>query len=149
MKALIVLILGVILLGGASFASWTLYKQYVASKAHEEEPPPPPPPQPPAFVRVSPVVVPLIGETKIKQFVTVVVTLQVDQNKQQAIQGQMPRIENSLLQTLYEMGAEGKILQKSLVDIPAVKDKLLAAAKTTIPDGLQDVLVQVVMQRNL
>lgn len=148
MKALIVLILGLILLGGASFASWTLYKQYVASKEHAEEPPPPPP-LPPAFVKVSPVVVPLIGETKVKQFVTVVVTLQVDQPKQPSIQAQMPRIQNALLQTLYEMGGEGKILQKSLVDIPAVKDQLTAAVKSAVPDGIQDVLVQVVMQRNL
>jgi flagellar protein FliL len=149
MKALFVLILGLILLGGAAFASWTLYQRYIAGE-HAEEAPPPPPPAPPAYIRVTPVVVPLIGDKKVSQFVTVVATLQVDQPKQLAIQASLPRIQNAMLEALFAMGAEGKILRGTLVDIPAVKERLVEAVKPALPDGgLQDVLIQVVMQRNL
>jgi len=80
----------------------------------------------------------------------VTVTLQVDDDKQQAIQGLMPRLQNAVLTKLYELAGSNKILSGSLVDIPGVKAALIEAVGTAIGGpGLQDVLIQAVMQRNL
>jgi flagellar basal body-associated protein FliL len=149
MKALIVLAIGLLLLGGAAFGGWTLYNEYIV-KAEEEQPPKPPPKPPSAFVRVNPVVVPLIGDKRVEQFVTVVVTLEVNADQQPAAQANLPRIGDAFLTTLYGAVDDRSVLRGNVIDIPAVKAKLLeAAGKVLGADIVQNILVQVVVQRNL
>lgn len=149
MKALIVLAIGLLLLGGAAYGGWTLYNEYIVKK-QEEQPPKPAPKPPSAFVRVSPVVVPVIGAQRVEQFVTVVVTLEVNADQQPMAQANLPRISDAFLRTLYGAADDRSILQGNIVNIPAVKAKLLeAAGKVLGADIVQNVLVQVVVQRNL
>lgn len=150
MKAIIVLLVGLLLLGGAAIGGWTLYTRYI-KPADEAAAEPPPPPKPGiAYVRMPTVNVPVIGENRVRQFVSVVVTLQVDDDKQQAIQGLMPRLQNAVLTKLYELAGTNKILSGTLVDIAGVKAALVEAVGPAIGGpGLQDVLIQAVMQRNL
>jgi len=150
MKAIIVLLIGLLLLGGAAIGGWTLYTQFFKAKEEAAEPPPPPPKPGVAYVRIPSVNVPVIGDKRVTQFIMVTVTLQVDDDKQQAIQGLMPRLQNAVLTKLYELAGSNKILSGSLVDIPGVKAALIEAVGAAIGGpGLQDVLIQAVMQRNL
>lgn len=148
MKAIFVLIIGLLLLGGAAVGGWTLYTHYFKPKEEVVAEPPPKPGI--AYVRMPTVNVPVIGENRVRQFVSVVVTLQVDDDKQQAIQGLMPRLQNAVLTKLYELAGTNKILSGTLVDIAGVKAALVEAVGPAIGGpGLQDVLIQAVMQRNL
>lgn len=150
MKAVIVLLVGLLLLGGAAFGGWTLYKQFILGKEEKPAEPPPPPKPGTAYVRIPQINVPVIGANRVQQFVSVTVTLQVDDNRQVAIQGIMPRLQNAILTKLYEMAGANKIIQGSLVDIGGIKAGLIEAVNPAIGGpGLQDVLIQAVMQRNL
>lgn len=149
MKALIVLAIGLFLLGGAVFGGWTLYKEFILG-AENAEPPPPPPPPPPAFVRMNPIVVPVIGKDRVTQFVTLHVTIQVDIDAQPRTQANQPRLGDVFLTTLYGALDDRSIMRGNLIDIPALKAKLVDAAGKVIGRSVvQDVLIQVVMQRNL
>lgn len=150
-KALIVLIMGIVLLGGAGFGGWFLYDKYMVP--HDGEPKkeePPPPPLPSAFVRLPPLVVPMLGATRVEQFVTVVVTVQVVLEKQPMVQANQTRMTDAFLTALYGGVADKSVLKNGLVNIPAVKEKLREAATKVLGSGVvQDVLVQAVTQRNL
>ncbi|MDR6771149.1 hypothetical protein [Azospirillum sp. BE72] len=150
-KALIVLVLGIVLLGGASFGGWFVYQKYFTE--HPDAPPKkvePPPKPPTAFVRLPPLVVPMIGPSRVEQFVTVVVAVEVVLDKQPLAQANQPRLTDAFLTALYGGIADQSILNGALVNIPAVKAKLVEAAGKIIgKDAVQDVLVQAVTQRNL
>jgi hypothetical protein len=96
------------------------------------------------------IVVPVIGAAKVEQFVTVVVTLEVLAARAPVVQVNQPRLSDAFLTTLYGALDDRTIMKGSIVDLGAVKEKLIeAAAKTVGPDLVRDVLVQVIMQRNL
>nr|WP_211112430.1 hypothetical protein [Azospirillum sp. SYSU D00513] len=142
------MVLGIALLGGAGFGGWKLYTMYLVEG--EAAPPPPPPPPPTSFVRMSSVVVPVIGAAKVEQFVTVVVTLEVIAEKAPVVQANQPRLSDAFLTALYGALDDKSVLNNGIVDIAAVKGKLKETAGKTVGEGLvTDVLLQVVMQRNL
>lgn len=151
MKAFIVLALGVFLLAGAAVGGWVLYFKFMAAKEEAANEPPPPPPKPPtAFVRVPSIVVPVIGENKVQQFVTIVVTVEVTAELQPMAQAHQPLLNDAFLTTLYGAVDDRSIFRGKLIDIAALKEKLhTAAAKILGKDTVHDVLVQIVMQRNL
>ena len=149
-KALIVLVLGIVLLGGASFGGWIVYQKYFTEQPDQPKKVEPPPKPPTAFVRLPPLVVPMIGPSRVEQFVTVVVAVEVVLEKQPLAQANQPRLTDAFLTALYGGIADKSILNGALVNIPAVKAKLVEAAGKIIgKDAVQDVLVQAVTQRNL
>lgn len=150
-KALIVLVLGILLLGGAGFGGWTLYNKYLVPQEGVEPKKVEPPPKPPtAFVRLPPLVVPGLGANRVEQFVTVVVTIEVLLEKQPLAQANQTRLTDAFLTALYGGVADKSVMKGSLVNIPAVKEKLIeAGTKVLGPGVVLDVLVQAVTQRNL
>ncbi|ANC91055.1 hypothetical protein A6A40_03585 [Azospirillum humicireducens] len=149
-KALIVLVLGIVLLGGASFGGWFVYQKYFTEQPDQPKKVEPPPKPPTAFVRLPPLVVPMIGPSRVEQFVTVVVAVEVVLEKQPLAQANQPRLTDAFLTALYGGIADQSILNGALVNIPAVKAKLIEAAGKVIgKDAVHDVLVQAVTQRNL
>ena len=150
-KAVIVLVLGIALLGGAGYGGWMLYNIYLVP--HEGEEPKkeePPPKVPTSFVRMPPLVVPVIGHAKVEQFITIVVTMEVVAEKAPIVQAHQPKMVDAFLTALYGAIDDKSVMAGNLVNIPAVKEKLTAtAAKVVGPGMVQDVLVQVVTQRNL
>jgi hypothetical protein len=152
MKALFLLLFGLLLLGGAAFGGWTLYNKYMIPPTAEElakkEAEKPPPPV--AYVRINPIVVPMIGKDKVEQFVTIVATIEVDATKQPQAAANVPRLVDAFISTLYAGVDDKSVMSGPLVSIPALKEKLTAAAAKVLgPDVVQGVLVQVVTQRNL
>lgn len=150
-KALVVLVLGLLLLGGAGFGGWYLYNTYLVPEegaAKKEEPPPPKPVT--GFVRLPPLVVPVIGPNKVEQFVTVVVSMEVVQEKLPIVQANMPRLSDGFLTALYGAVADKSVMKAGLVNIPAVKEKLMESAGKVVGQGIViNVLIQAVTQRNL
>ncbi|MBK3776270.1 hypothetical protein JJL56_12515 [Azospirillum sp. YIM DDC1] len=150
-KAVILLVLGLLLLGGAGFGGWMIYNKYFVE--HEESAPKkeePPPKPPTGFVRMAPFVVPAIGTQKVEQFVTVVVTLEVVLDKVPYVQARQPLVYDRCLSALYAAVDDRSVMTGNLVNIIAVKEKLSAAAAKVVGEGVvQNVLVQVVTQRNL
>ncbi len=150
-KAILVLVLGIALLGGAGYGGWTLYTTYYAPPEGEEAKAEEPPPKvPTSFVRLAPLVVPVIGPRKVEQFVTIVVTLEVIAEKAPMVSARQPKVVDAFLTTLYGALDDKSVMNGNLVNIPAVKEKLTAAVTRVVGDGVvQTVLVQVVTQRNL
>lgn len=149
-KALIVLVLGLVLLVGAGVGGWYLYNTYMVPHEGEPKKEEPPPKPPTAFVRLPPLVVPVIGSKRAEQFVTVVVALEVLLDKQPMVQQHQPILTDRFLTVLYGAIDEKTVMNGALVNIPAVKEKLSqAAAKVVGPGVVQNVLVQAVTQRNL
>ncbi len=150
-KAVILLVFGLLLLGGAGFGGWMIYNKYFVE--HEEAAPKkeePPPKPPTGFVRLAPLVVPAIGAQKVEQFVTVVVTLEVVLEKLPIVQSRQPLVFDRCLTALYAGVDDRSVMNGNLVNIIAVKEKLSAAVAKVVGDGVvQNVLVQVVTQRNL
>ncbi|WP_448203466.1 hypothetical protein [Azospirillum sp. sgz302134] len=149
-KVIVVLVLGLLLLGGAGYGGWMLYNIYMVPHDDAPKKEEPPPPVPTAFVRLAPLVVPTIGAQKVEQFVTVVVTLEVVLEKQPLVQAYQPKVFDALLTALYGAVDDKSVMNGNLVNITAVKEKLAAAAAKVVGNGVvQNVLVQVVTQRNL
>lgn len=148
-KAIIVLVIGLGLLGGAGFGGWVLYNQYFVE--HADAPPPSPPPPPPtAFIRMTPIVVPMIGDKKVEQFVSFVVSIEVLASDQPRGAALMPRLRDQFIRDLYDAVDRKTIMRGALVDLAAAKKVMKAAAvKVLGEENVRDVLVQVVTQRNL
>ncbi|WP_035694149.1 hypothetical protein [Azospirillum halopraeferens] len=150
MKAIVLLVIGLALLGGAGYGGWMLYQKYIVGEAESDVPPPPPPPPVTSYVRMKPVVVPVIGQNRVSQFITVVVTIEVVAAKAPIAQSNVPRLEDAFITTLYGAVDDRSILKGELIVIPTLKAKLIeAATKTVGSDVVHDVLIQVVTQRNL
>lgn len=148
-KAIIVLVIGLVLLGGAGFGGWTLYNQYFVEQK-DAPPPPPPPPPPTAFIRMTSIVVPLIGDKKVEQFVTFVVSIEVLATEQPRGAALIPKLRDQFLRDLYDAVDRKTIMRGALVDIVAAKKVMKASAvKVLGEEAVRDVLVQVVTQRNL
>lgn len=150
-KAIIVLVLGIALLGGAGYGGWMLYTIYLMPREGEEPKKEEPPPKvPTSFVRLHPLVIPMIGPNKVEQFVSIVVTLEVVAEKAPVVQAHQPKMVDAFFTTLYGAIDDKSVMTGNLVNIPAVKEKLGEAAAKVVGAGVvQNVLVQVVTQRNL
>lgn len=147
-KAIIVLVIGLGLLGGAGFGGWILYNQYFGPQ--EDVPPPPPPPPPTSFIRMAPVVVPMIGDNRVEQFVTFVVSIEVLASQQPRGAQLMPRLRDQFIRDLYDAVDRKSIMRGALVDLAAAKKVMReSAVKVLGEETVRDVLVQVVTQRNL
>lgn len=147
-KAILVLIIGLILLGGAGYGGWVVYNQYFVE--HTEEPPPPPPPAPTAFIRMTPIVVPLIGRTRVEQFVTFVVTIEVLASEQLYAVARVPIIRDRLLRDLYDAVDRKTIMRGELIDLAKAKKVMIESAGKVLGEAtVRDVLLQVVTQREL
>ncbi|MBP2230361.1 hypothetical protein [Azospirillum agricola] len=150
-KALIVLVLGIVLLGGAGFGGWFVYNKYLVPQEGAEPKKVEPPPKPPTgFVRLPPLVVPMLGASRVEQFVTVVVTVEVLLEKQPMVQANQTRMTDAFLTALYGGVADKSMMNGGLVNLPAIKEKLAeAGTKVLGPGVVQNVLIQAVTQRNL
>ncbi|MBI1206337.1 MAG: hypothetical protein GC191_03490 [Azospirillum sp.] len=154
MKRIIFLLIGLILMGGAGFGAWLAYQTYAPMLFGTKEEPKeekPPPQKPPKFVRMQPITVPVIGPDRVRQFVTFQIALEVeDEAVAVALQPQMPRLIDAYITTLYAGLDDGSILKRGLIDVGAVKVRLVRASAKVLGEKLVlDALVQMVIQRDL
>ncbi len=105
----------------------------------------------PIYVHVAPLIMPIINDKGVEQLVTLLVDIQVkDFDAAEKLQGNMPRIIDSLLQHLYGKLGEGNLKNGKLVNIGKIKkEAVLAVGKIIGAENVKDVLVQGVSQRML
>ena len=106
-------------------------------------------PNRPHYVKISPIVVPVISDKGIEQTISLIVALEVkDKKTADDIIKISPRLSNAFLQDLYGAIDRKYLVRSGVVDVSRVKLKLEKAANRVLGDGMvQSVLVQAVSQR--
>lgn len=158
MRLLLLLLTGLLLAGGGFGAGWYVFAgpgRGVAGPAGggpERAPAEAPARDPLAsvvFVNVGPLTIPVLGRTRIDQFVTVMVALEVDDAATaERLRALSPKLTDAYLTSLYGEIAGGSLFRGGLLDLDAAKERLMAATRRLLGDGIvHDVLIQVVAQR--
>lgn len=101
------------------------------------------------FVKMDPLVLPIIDADGINQIVSLVIVLQVHDEAQKAeVEGQMPRIKDAYIQDMYGVLNKNVAVKDGVIQVGIIKEKLGVANDRVLGEGVvQDVLLQVVQQR--
>jgi flagellar basal body-associated protein FliL len=105
----------------------------------------------PVYVRLQPILLPVINDKGAQQIVTMVIDIQVkDLDIADTIHNQMPRVQDTVLRALYSALSEDSSRNNPMVDIEVIKtrvfnslDKMLGA------NVVDDILIQAIAQRML
>lgn len=103
----------------------------------------------PHYVKITPIVVPVITDKGVEQTISLIVALEVkDKKTADDIIKVSPRLSDAFLQDLYGAIDRKYLVKSGVVDVSRVKTKLQTAANRVLGDGVvQSVLVQAVSQR--
>ncbi len=101
------------------------------------------------FVEMDPLVLPIVDADGISQMVSLVIVLQVHDEKQKAeVTAQMPRIKDAYIQDMYGVLNKHVAVKDGVIQVSIIKEKLNAATVRVLgEDVVSDVLLQVVQQR--
>lgn len=158
MKIAILALVAILVLGGGAGGAYFYFNQkaeasvgaegeHVAAKevkkAHKSEHM--------AFVELDPLVLPIIDSQGISQVVSLVIVLQVNDEKQKAsVEGQMFRIKDAYIQDMYGSLNKHVAVKDGVLQVDVLKQKLTAANERVLGEGVvSDVLLQVVQQRRI
>ena len=105
----------------------------------------------PIYVRISPMILPIINDDGVEQLVSLMVTVNVvDNDAAMALHKNMPRVMDALLRHLYGGLDESFLRNGKLVNIPKIKSKAISAISEIIgKENVHDVLVESISQRML
>jgi flagellar protein FliL len=151
-KIILLFIVLLVVMAGAGAAYFFFFKKKAdaghENQAHQEEPKKKPD-GPPAFVQVGPMTIPVIGPKKIEQNLTIIVSLQMDDEAtREKVNQQKFRLLDAYIQALYGAVDAGQILEGQAVNIPAIKGKLMETTEKVLgPHVVRDILIQSVSQR--
>lgn len=103
------------------------------------------------FVELDPLILPIVGDDGISQVVSLVVAIEVaDAEKKVALEAVIPRLKDAYIQEMYGMFSKEAALKGGVLQVQALKEKLNSvSAKVLGKDGFEDVLLQVVQQRQI
>jgi flagellar FliL protein len=154
MNKIIFFVLALVVLIGIGVGGWIMFGQkMVAEAANKSEEAPVKKKKvaegPPSFVTVGPIVLPVMGETRIEQTVMVMVALEcADEETRNTVRGVSPRLLDAYLRALYGKIGKSQVAEGQIVDVGSVKDKLTEATIQVLgPDVVDNVLIQAVSQR--
>jgi flagellar basal body-associated protein FliL len=105
----------------------------------------------PIYVHMPPMVLPIISDTGVEQLVTIILDVEVkDFDAADQMHANMPRVQDSLMRSLYGGLGQGSLRHGKLVDVAKVKNKAISSVGEIIGiDNVVDVLIQGVSQRML
>ncbi|QJE72675.1 hypothetical protein HHL28_05790 [Aerophototrophica crusticola] len=148
MKKIILLLLALLVLVGAGGGAYFFLFNKPEGE-HAEEQAPKKPSGPPSYVTVGPMIVPVVGPTRVEQNVMIVLSLEVENDsKREQVSAQRPRLIDAYVQALYGGIEQGQVVDGQILNIPHVKQKLVEATEKVLGPGMvQDVLIQSVSQR--
>lgn len=153
MKKIVFFALALLVLVGAGVGGYIMFGKKKGEEEHAKEEEKKKPVGPPAFVQVGPLILPIVGETRIEQTVIVVVSVELaDDPTKEAVRIYVPRLADAYLRALYGSVGRSDIIEGQLVSIPAVKAKLTAATHAVLDpivgkEMVNDVHIQNVTQR--
>lgn len=158
MKIAILALVAILVLGGGAGGAYFYFNQnaeasvgaegeHVAAKEAKKEHDP----AHMAFVQLDPLVLPIIDADGISQMVSLVIVLQVGDEKQKAsVEGQMFRIKDAYIQDMYGSLNKHVAVKDGVLQVDVLKKKLAAANDRVLGEGVvSDVLLQVVQQRRI
>ncbi|NBC34597.1 MAG: hypothetical protein GVY13_18120 [Alphaproteobacteria bacterium] len=144
---LIVVVL-LLLLGGGGGAYYVLQKDALAEPAQPEMVQRT---EEPVYVEFNPILLPIVGDGRVEQFVNIVVALEVpDQAAADRAIAMAPRLNDAYLRSLYGTLHSRDVLHNGIVDLPLIKRRLVEESNRVLGIGtVQDALIQMVSQRLL
>ncbi|HEY0901545.1 MAG TPA: flagellar basal body-associated FliL family protein [Micavibrio sp.] len=158
MKIAILALIAIVVLGGGAGGAYFYFNQkaeasvgaegeHAAAKDVKKEHNP----EHMAFVQMDPLVLPIIDADGISQMVSLVIVLQVGDEKQKAsVEGQMFRIKDAYIQDMYGSLNKHVAVKDGVLQVDILKKKLSAANDRVLGEGVvSDVLLQVVQQRRI
>ncbi|MFN8719787.1 MAG: hypothetical protein ACK5YI_03070 [Rhodospirillales bacterium] len=145
MRRLIFLLILLPFLVGGGIGGYLYYFQ----NEPEDSPPPAEPAPSLLFTALSPVTVSMMGSEKAEQLLTLRIVLEIPNavaiDRNQAMQ---PRLQNALTETLYTALSDPSVQSNSVIDLPRLRRRLLAACDRTMGRGIVDqVLIHGITQR--
>lgn len=101
------------------------------------------------FVELDPLILPIVDDTGVSQFVSMVVALEVyDDKGASKVEHLSPRLKDAFIQDMYGMLNRHAVTDGGVIQVSAIKERLnKISAKVLGKDIVNDVLLQVVQQR--
>lgn len=152
MKKIILLVLALLVLIGAGVGGYLMFGPKPHKEGEEQAEATPKKRErtgPPSYVSVGPMIVPVLGAKKVEQNIMVTVSLEVDNDAaREQVRQQSPRLVDAYVQALYGGIDKGQVIDGQVLNIPALKTKLMETTEKVLgPDLVHDVLIQSVSQR--
>lgn len=158
MKIAILAIVAILVLGGGAGGAYFYFNQQAAASIGEggeqvaaKDVKKDSKPEHLAFVEMDPLILPIIDADGINQLVSLVIVLQVHDEKQKAeVTAQMFRIKDAYIQDMYGSLNKNVAIKDGVLQVDVLKQRLSAANNRVLGDGVvSEVLLQVVQQRQL
>lgn len=101
------------------------------------------------FVKVDPIILPVIDDHGLSQVVTIVITLEVpDAAAADQARLMAPRLKDAIIQDMYGVLSRKTVMKGGTVDVTKIKTRLNELSKKVLgAEKVNDVLLQVVNQR--
>lgn len=105
----------------------------------------------PVYVEFNPILLPIVGEDDVDQFVNIVIALEMpDQEAADRAISMAPRLNDAYLIALYGTLHSSDVMQNGIVDLPLIKRRLVEESNRVLGAGsVHDALIQMVSQRIL
>ena len=105
----------------------------------------------PVFVEFNPIVLPILGDGEIVQFVSIVVTLEVgSEDEADRVVAFAPRLNDAYMNALYGRLLASEVMNDGVVDLRRIKSRLIEESNHVLgPGTVRDALIQMVNQRIL
>lgn len=153
MNKIIFFVLALVVLIGIGVGGWIMFGQKMMAEASNPEHAEPPKKKkaegPPSFIDVGPIVLPVMGETRIEQTVMIMVSIEVsDEATKNTVRAVSPRLLDAYLRALYGKIGKSQVAAGEIVDVATIKEKLTEATNGVLgPDVADGVYIKAVSQR--
>ena len=151
MKRVIIILVVLLILGGGGAAAYLVLMGDGEAAVEEGEEAHEPVDVLPVFVEFNPIVLPIVGDGEIIQFVSIVVTLEVgSQDEADRVIAFAPRLNDAYMNALYGRLLASEVMHQGVVDLRRIKSRLIEESNHVLgPDTVRDALIQMVSQRIL
>jgi len=154
MKSAILALLAILILGGGAAGAYFYFGQSAeasigateehkaAKEEHKDK-------SHHKFVEIEPLVLPIIDKSGVTQVVSIVVVIEVGDEKKAAMVTQLqPRLKDAYIQELYGVLNRHAAMPDGVLQVGMVKERLNTISEKVMGEGvIEDVLLQVVNQR--
>jgi flagellar FliL protein len=104
-----------------------------------------------AFVEMDPLILPILDKDGITQVISLVVAIEVnDEAGKKAVEAVIPRLKDAYIQEMYGLLSKQAAMKGGVLQVAMLKEKLNKVSTEVLgEEGFNDVLLQVVQQRNI
>ncbi len=101
-----------------------------------------------AYVKLDPLLLPIIDEDGIQQVVSMVVSIEVHSDEAARVKQYSPRLTDAYIQNLYGILNRHAALKNGIIQVRMIKDRLNKVTDEVLVDDIDtEVLLQLVQQR--